>query len=671
MTMNTPFYQGFTFFNLTNPEETAQGGKPFFVKMGPYQYLKNKTKLNVEFSPDGNEVSYQMHRTFYFLPDMTPGSEDDIITTINPAYMGVMTQTGGELQLIIGATGPQLNALMQFMLTDFVNYIQTTAAAPMVYDGLLYAIDYAQQNLGQDAAAAKAFVYDQWANATQPCDSSSIWNGLLVSLRLGAGSGISAASAQLLLDPLQPLSLTNMTVDAALTWSESRTVPTQAQLLCAQFALTTPQLVLLQRWLFGTVQDVLVVPELLLQYDVPNISDLAYVQMIDGSVLDKSSVKNLPYFRNYQSKYIDGLRAAPEYGVDMYNAALQPMMTWQQGKALLQRIYDPNGLGDFMNLVAAGAFSTITQEYGINDIAAVQFGGYIAYIAYEYTNHTLENIFARGGGLIIKGTVHSMLWDRVDPLVEFMQPDQAQVCLQKNDTHFAPSTFYTGKFNVSQVAQFISWRGNTTIQGMWASTIDVGGMNSNGQFAPFIQPGQSLLNWNVDTVRIFELKPVGPVSTLGIDLIRYEMANDTFGPNALYYNSIEGFANATAVQQSPVFLGYGDFYGAFKEWWQKVGGVIPDRENDITTVDIEPITGKVMRARQQLQMNIYIGPPQPEFFSVYNKKFPINVMYPVMLVTEASEIDAPHADFFKGQVYFGLRLQVRCVVLSYGLSSCF
>jgi len=131
---------------------------------------------------------------------------------------------------------------------------------------------------------------------------------------------------------------------------------------------------------------------------------------------------------------------------------------------------------------------------------------------------------------------------------------------------------------------------------------------------------QNLHLCNLEQARLFVLEPVGWVSAFGIDMLRYELtichgtlinisyefSNKTFEEDPFYYNEIEGFLNVTALNQAPVFLSYnfpsdapdlysnGNFYGAFAEWWQKIDGMNPIRERDITLIDIEPITGKGM-----------------------------------------------------------------------------
>ena len=94
------------FFDVQNPNEFRFGKqKPILVERGPYTYsqvnniqtnsnsyrlltnftfsnLKKTTKTNITFSgPD--YVTYNPIVTLYFEPDLSNGSEDDIITFLN------------------------------------------------------------------------------------------------------------------------------------------------------------------------------------------------------------------------------------------------------------------------------------------------------------------------------------------------------------------------------------------------------------------------------------------------------------------------------------------------------------------------------------------------------------------------------------------------------------
>ncbi|XP_005103573.2 scavenger receptor class B member 1 [Aplysia californica] len=78
-----PVYMQFYVFNVTNVEEVLAGEKPYLTQWGPYTYRERREKFNIVWNPNGT-VTYKQNRTFHFIPEMSKGSETDMITTVNP-----------------------------------------------------------------------------------------------------------------------------------------------------------------------------------------------------------------------------------------------------------------------------------------------------------------------------------------------------------------------------------------------------------------------------------------------------------------------------------------------------------------------------------------------------------------------------------------------------------
>ncbi|BFZ12671.1 hypothetical protein BsWGS_15710 [Bradybaena similaris] len=86
-----PVYMQFYFFHVYNVEEIKAGQKPFVAERGPYTYRERRVKFNIVWNPNGT-VTYRQNRTFYFIPEMSVGTEADLITTINP-LMATLAQS--------------------------------------------------------------------------------------------------------------------------------------------------------------------------------------------------------------------------------------------------------------------------------------------------------------------------------------------------------------------------------------------------------------------------------------------------------------------------------------------------------------------------------------------------------------------------------------------------
>ncbi|XP_026110096.1 lysosome membrane protein 2-like [Carassius auratus] len=87
------FTCSFTFFNLTNPAEVLNGDKPFVLQVGPYTYREYRPKEEVKFLDNGTRVQAVNPKTYVFEPNMSRGSEDDIIRTVNIPAVTVMEKT--------------------------------------------------------------------------------------------------------------------------------------------------------------------------------------------------------------------------------------------------------------------------------------------------------------------------------------------------------------------------------------------------------------------------------------------------------------------------------------------------------------------------------------------------------------------------------------------------
>ncbi|KAA0203320.1 hypothetical protein HAZT_HAZT008805 [Hyalella azteca] len=77
-----PVYYKVTIFNLTNHEEFMAGERPRLREIGPYVYRMMDEKVNVTFHDNGT-VTYRTKPTYFFEPDLSGGTEDDKLYTVN------------------------------------------------------------------------------------------------------------------------------------------------------------------------------------------------------------------------------------------------------------------------------------------------------------------------------------------------------------------------------------------------------------------------------------------------------------------------------------------------------------------------------------------------------------------------------------------------------------
>ncbi|KAM6437617.1 platelet glycoprotein 4 isoform 3-T20 [Liasis olivaceus] len=99
----SPVYRQFWFFDVQNPDDVmANGSAPILLQKGPYTYkMRYKPKENITELEDGT-VSYLQPNIIIFQPDMSIGSENDTITTVNLAVVAAPALfTSGLIQALM------------------------------------------------------------------------------------------------------------------------------------------------------------------------------------------------------------------------------------------------------------------------------------------------------------------------------------------------------------------------------------------------------------------------------------------------------------------------------------------------------------------------------------------------------------------------------------------
>ncbi|WAR00806.1 SCRB2-like protein [Mya arenaria] len=85
----TPIFFQLWVWDLQNPDEVKNGGKPSLVQRGPYSYRENRHKINVSFHDENDTVTYKEDKYYVFDRAMSNGTEDDKFTTVNIPLMKI------------------------------------------------------------------------------------------------------------------------------------------------------------------------------------------------------------------------------------------------------------------------------------------------------------------------------------------------------------------------------------------------------------------------------------------------------------------------------------------------------------------------------------------------------------------------------------------------------
>lgn len=181
------------------------------------------------------------------------------------------------------------------------------------------------------------------------------------------------------------------------------------------------------------------------------------------------------------------------------------------------------------------------------------------------------------------------------------------------------STGADGNFtNIGQVVKWnkknkmLFWRGEScnTIRG------------TDGQFFhPFVQKDEKLEIFAPDLCRTLAIEFIKTTSIRSIELYRFGIASSFFKP--VDYNEetkcyctkrshekkqkfckLSGVADMSSCRKKPIVLSTPHFYNGDPLLRQAVEGLSPSAANHDTFIDIEPMTGAVLRVRRRLQVNV-------------------------------------------------------------------
>ena len=84
----------------------------------------------------------------------------------------------------------------------------------------------------------------------------------------------------------------------------------------------------------------------------------------------------------------------------------------------------------------------------------------------------------------------------------------------------------------------------------------------------------------------------------------------------------------TSLYQTPLFMGNPHMWGAEPGWLNELEGIrVPNSIDDLSVIDVEPITGKAIYVNKLLQVNIYVE-KFTTIFNWFNPKVKTGLFYP-------------------------------------------
>ncbi|XP_022652135.1 lysosome membrane protein 2-like isoform X1 [Varroa jacobsoni] len=146
-----PIYFSAFMFNITNPEEFANGEKPQVQEIGPYVYLQKRRKLITHI--DRDVVTYKDYKSYHFLPEYSIGTPDDRLYALNVPLVAMDKLIGSKLP------GDLAKSLLQPILEGLLEkhnekLVVQRNVSEMLFDG------YAVPMMNELSKLAAAFMPD-------------------------------------------------------------------------------------------------------------------------------------------------------------------------------------------------------------------------------------------------------------------------------------------------------------------------------------------------------------------------------------------------------------------------------------------------------------------------------------------------------------------------------
>ncbi|XP_051866189.1 lysosome membrane protein 2-like [Pristis pectinata] len=256
-------------------------------------------------------------------------------------------------------------------------------------------------------------------------------------------------------------------------------------------------------------------------------------------------------------------------------------------------------------------------------------------------------------GLFTTRTVHELLWGYIDPVLAAIHLILSDVdeyfglYNKMNGTDDGDYLFLTGKMNYKNFTRIVKWRGNQSLDWWTTDTCNMINGTDGTSFHPLITKNETLHFFSSDLCRSLYGTFEQELSVKGIPVFRFVLPNEVFA-NTSENPANSGFCvpadnclgtgvlNVSVCRQgAPIILSSPHFYQADQKYIDDIEGMHPSKTNHETYLDINPLTGLLIRAAKRVQVNVYIE-QVTGFHQTENVQ---SLVFPVMYLNESVLID--------------------------------
>lgn len=263
--------------------------------------------------------------------------------------------------------------------------------------------------------------------------------------------------------------------------------------------------------------------------------------------------------------------------------------------------------------------------------------------------------------LFVTHTVHELLWgykDEILSLIHIFKPDLSPtfgLFYGKNGTNDGDYVFLTGEDNYLNFSKIVEWKGKTSLDWWTTDTCNMINGTDGDSFHPLLNNDEVLYVFPSDFCRSLYITFSGFENVEGLPAFRYtvpaEILADT--PENAGFCIPEGNCVGSGVLNvsickngAPIFMSFPHFYQADEKFVSAIKGMRPNKEEHETFVDINPLTGVILRGAKRFQINIYVKKVD-DFAETGNIR---TMIFPMMYLNESVVIDKETASQLKSIV---------------------
>ncbi|KAM4854344.1 lysosome membrane protein 2 [Thomomys bottae] len=263
--------------------------------------------------------------------------------------------------------------------------------------------------------------------------------------------------------------------------------------------------------------------------------------------------------------------------------------------------------------------------------------------------------------LFVTHTVHELLWgykDEILSLIHIFRPDVPPnfgLFYEKNGTNDGDYVFLTGEDNYLNFTKIVEWKGKRSLDWWMTDTCNMINGTDGDSFHPLIAKDEVLYVFPSDFCRSVYITFSDFKSIHGLPAFRYTIPQEVLAnssDNAGFCppegNCLgSGVLNVSICKNgAPIVMSFPHFYQAEEKFVSAIRGMNPNKEDHETFVDINPLTGVILRAAKRLQINIYVQKVS-DFIQTGDIR---TMVFPVMYLSESVLIDEESARQLKSVI---------------------